>query len=443
MIAIAIGVWKSLTNGGHPTPVVAPPQLPAGTVAISGWLLMRAFSSGCAAMTGVEAVSNGVQAFREPVAKNAKRTLTIIIAILAAMLAGIAYLARAYKIRATEPGQPGYRSVLSQLLAAVMGTGWFYYLAIGSILAVLALSANTSFAAFPRLCSAMAQHGYLPYGFRVRGRRLVYSYGVYALAVLAALLLIAFGGVTDRLIPLFAIGAFLSFTMSQMGMVVHWQREGGQRARQNMIINAAGALATGLTTIVIAIAKFTEGAWLTIVFIPLLISLMTAIRRHYRRVAKEVATHEGLTLQGVKPPLVVVPIEEWNKVAQKALRFAMTLSDHVQALHINSEDGTGKLQSQWEELVEAPARQQGLNPPELVVINSPYRNVVGPIYNYLLKLEDLHPGRFVTVVLSELVERRWYHFLLHNQRGQVLTALLMLNGDRRITVLNVPWYLRA
>src|SRR5580693_5984603 len=215
LIVIFLGAFKVLVHGGHPVPVVAPPRLPPATTALTLWLLLKVFSSGCTAMTGVEAVSNGVMAFREPTRKNAKTTLTVIIALLIVLLAGIALLCRAYTIGATDPGVPGYDSVLSQLTAAVAGRGIFYYVTIGSILLVLSLSANTAFADFPRLTRAVASNDFLPHLFTLRGRRLLYSAGVYCLVFLTASLLILFGGVTDRLIPLYAIGAFLAFTLSQ------------------------------------------------------------------------------------------------------------------------------------------------------------------------------------------------------------------------------------
>src|SRR6202022_531486 len=206
-----------------------------------------------------------------------QRTLTIIIFLLAVLLAGISYLVKAYGIVATEPGQPGYQSILSMLTAAVFGKGVFYYLTIASILLVLSLSANTAFADFPRLCRAIAQNNYLPHAFRFRGRRLVYSYGIVTLAVLTAILLMLFGGVTDRLIPLFAVGAFLAFTLSQAGMVGHWKKVGGPAARRSMVVNALGAAATGMTTTVILVAKFAAGAWVTVLLIPLLLVLMVSI----------------------------------------------------------------------------------------------------------------------------------------------------------------------
>lgn len=220
-------------------------------------------------MTGVEAVSNGVKAFREPVVPSARKTLTAIIGILILMLAGIAWLARVYRIGATDPGQPGYESLLSQLIAAVAGKGIFYYVSIGSILAVLALSANTAFADFPRLCQIVAGDGYLPHSFSARGRRLVFSHGIYVLVALTAILLIIFGGVTDRLIPLYAVGAFLAFTLSQAGMVMHWKRVGGPGSVRSMLINGLGATATAATVVVVLAAKFLAGAWVTVLLIRL------------------------------------------------------------------------------------------------------------------------------------------------------------------------------
>src|SRR5208282_2435472 len=243
------------------------PPPPAMTQAVTYWLLLKVFASGCTALTGVEAVSNGVKAFREPAVKNAQRSLTVIIFILAVLLAGISYLVKAYGIAATDPGRPGYQSLLSMLIAAVFGKGYFYYLTIGSILFVLSLSANTAFADFPRLCRAIAQNNYLPHVFGYRGRRLVYTYGIVVLAVLCGGLLILFGGVTDRLIPLYAVGAFLAFTLSQAGMVTHWRKNRGRGAVQSMLVNGLGAIATGVTLVVVLVAKFTSGAWMSMLLI--------------------------------------------------------------------------------------------------------------------------------------------------------------------------------
>ncbi len=443
LVTLMLGLVKTLAAGGHPLPIVAPPPLPLPTAAVSAWLLLKAFSSGCTAMTGVEAVSNGVQAFREPVVKSAQRALTMIIAILIVLLGGIAYLVRAYHIGATDPGQAGYRSVLSMLVAAVAGQGVFYYITMGSILLVLALSANTAFADFPRLCRAVAEDGYLPHGFASRGRRLVFSQGIWVLAVLCAALLILFGGVTDRLIPLFAVGAFLAFTLSQAGMVAHWKRIGGRGSRHSMFVNGLGAVATATTVGVVTIAKFAEGAWVTVLLIPSIMMVMMAIRKHYRLVAAEIANPAPMDLTDLRAPLVVVPLLAWNRVAQKGLRFALTLSSEVQALHIDCDKDAGSFAQTWDRYVEEPAKRASRVAPRLVVLPSPYRFVLTPILDYILELERSNPDRQIVVLIPELVERHWYHYFLHNQRAELLKALLLAKGSQQLILVNVPWHILA
>lgn len=439
--AIGLGLWKTILGGGHPVPVIQPPKLGAASEAASLWLLLKAFSSGCTAMTGVEAVSNGVTAFREPRTQSARRTLTIIIGILILLLASVAYLCDAYGIGATEAGKAGYESVLSQLTGAISGKGWFYYVTIGSVLLVLALQANTAFAGFPNLCHVIAQDGYLPRAFANRGRRLVYSHGIHVLIFLSGLLLLVFGGVTDRLIPLFAMGAFLAFTLSQYGMVWHWKRTGGRYARRSMLINGLGATATAITTVVVIVSKFSEGAWITLLIIPTLMLMMGGVRAHYRRVDREIAYRRKLSTDNLHPPLVVVPIEDWNRVSEKALRFAMTLSSDIVAVYVDSGEEETNLFQMWRSCVEDPIRRAGITAPELVVLRSPYRFVLTPILNYILELERQHSDRQIAVIVPNLVERRWYQHFLHNQAGELLTALLLLKGDRRIVIVNVPWYL--
>jgi amino acid transporter len=443
LATIAVGLVKTLASGGHPVAVAAPPPPPAQTGLLTAWLLLQAFSSGCTAMTGVEAVSNGVRAFREPVVRSAQGTLTVIIALLAVMLAGIAHLVGAYHIAATAPGQPGYDSVLSQLVGAVAGKNAFYYITIASILAVLALSANTAFADFPRLCRAVALDSYLPRMFAWRGRRLVYSYGIYVLAILCASLLILFGGVTDRLIPLYAVGAFLAFTLSQAGMVVHWKRSRRPTARASIFINGLGAAATAMTVVVVTIAKFREGAWVTVLLIPAIIVLMESVHHHYNRVDAEVASSAPLDVTRLRPPLIVVPVRTWDKVAQKAVRFALEISPDVRAVHVRSEEDTDDLRRKWADFAVAPATRAGLSLPELVVLSSPYRYVIPPILDYVLDLERRHPEREVAVLIPEMVEAHWYHYFLHNQRAELLKAVLLLRGNARINVISVPWYLKA
>ncbi len=443
LIVIAVGLFHTITHGGHPAPLIAPPRLPAATAAVSLWLLLRVFSSGCTAMTGVEAVSNGVMAFRDPTTKNARRSLTVIIALLFILLAGIAVLCHFYNVGATDPGLPGYQSVLSQLTLAVTGRNWFYYVTIASILLVLALSANTAFADFPRLTRAIALKGYLPHIFTLRGRRLLYSWGIYVLVFLTGSLLILFGGVTDRLIPLFAIGAFMAFTLSQAGMVVHWKRLRTPGSGVRMFVNGLGAVATGITTVVVLVTKFLAGAWVTALLIPLLILAMVAVHRHYRHVAWETACPEPLQVTNIHPPIVIIPMDRWSRITAKALRFALSISNELQIVHVDTPDvdhGDRELTSLWTEKILQPLREAGLPQPKFERLQSPYRTILMPLLDYILSQERNNENRHIAVLVPELVVRHWWQALLHNQRSSLLKLLLLLRGNQRIVVINIPWY---
>ncbi|MFL5407970.1 MAG: APC family permease, partial [Myxococcales bacterium] len=435
---VAIGAWKTFAAHGHPHPMAAPPQLSAAAEPAGLWIVARAFASGCTALTGVEAVSNAVPIFRKPKVRNARRTLAAIAGILMVLIAGIAFLAHAYGIGATEPGRPGYQSVISQLVAAVAGRGAFYYLTMGSVFAVLALSANTSFADFPRVCRLLALDDYLPDGFARRGRRLVYSRGIVTLAVLAAVLLVAFRGITDRLIPLFAVGAFLSFSMSQLGMVLHWKRQGNSRS---LVLNLLGAAATLATLIVIVVSKFAEGAWLTVLVIPAVLFAFWRVRRAAQRVSAERVDSTPLDLSALARPIVVVPAQRLDRVARKGLRMALTLSDDVRVVQvIGEETKADDLTGSWEAQVADPARKAGLPTPKLVVISSAYRQFFGPLLDYLRRLSAAEPERPIAVLVPELVRRRWYHFFVRS-RATLLKALLLFEGGPQITIINTPWYL--
>jgi amino acid transporter len=443
-IVLGVGLVKTWLAHGHPVPEIAPPAVLAATTTAGWWIVLRAFASGCTAMTGVEAVSNGVSAFREPAVRNARRTLSAIIGILVVLLAGIAYLAQTYHIGATEPGVEGYQSVLSQLVAAVVGTGPFYYVCIGSILAVLALSANTGFADFPRLCRLIAQDGFLPRVFASRGRRLVYSLGIYVLTGLSAFLLIIFGGITDRLIPLFAVGAFLAFTLSQAGMVGHWLRTDGPGRTPAMVVNGLGALATGVTLLVVLVAKFAEGAWVMTLLVPTLLVTFGAVRRHYHAVSLEIANPLPLNVTNIQPPIVIIPMSQWNKMSQKGLRFALKLSPDILVVQVQAgATAESDLSSRWPDYVEAPTSRAHLPVPKLVTIASPYRHVFNPLLDYILEVKRQNPDRQIAVLIPELIARRWYHHLLHNKRAAMLKALLLVRGDEDVVVINVPWYLSA
>jgi amino acid transporter len=440
---IAVGMWKTVAAGGHPMPVApVPAPLPATVGMLGMWMLLKAFASGCAAMTGVEAVSNGVMAFGEPRVKRAQRTLTVIIGILMVLLFGIAYLAKVYQVMPMDPDAKGYQSLLSLLVTVVFGRGWFYYLTMGSVLLALALSANTAFADFPRLTRAIATHDYLPHVFILRGRRLLYSHGIYALTGFTAVILILFGGVTDRLIPLYAIGAFLAFTLSQAGMVVHWLRMEKHPGRLwHAFVNGVGAVSTGITTIVVLLAKFRAGAWVTALLVPALIGIMWVVKRHYTRVKREMADMTPLNLVNLQEPIVVIPMARWDRITEKAMRFGLLLSKEIKVVHVHSDDEQGSLDEIWDDFVKTPITKEGLQVPDLVVIPSSYRFVISPLMDYILELEHKNPGRKVAVILPELVVRHWWENALHNQRVQLLKLLLLVKGNQRIVVVNIPWYL--
>ncbi|HEX5746168.1 MAG TPA: APC family permease [Archangium sp.] len=442
-VTLLVGVVKFVSSGGHPVPVVPPPHLPAGTAAVSLWLLMRAFASGCTAMTGVEAVSDGVPVFRQPRVRGAQRTLAGIVGILVVLLGGVAVLCHAYGIGATPPGQAGFQSVLSQLVGAVAGRGVFYSVTIASILTVLCLSANTSFADFPRLCRMLALDGHLPTAFAHAGPRLVFSTGVIVLSLMAAALLVAFGGVTDHLIPLFAVGAFAAFTFSQFGMVARWRKSQEPRARHFLVVNAIGGTATGLTLCVVAVSKFAEGAWMSFLFIPLAFLLFRTTRRHYDTVEKAIETERPMRVVRAAAPLVVVPLKRLDLVAEKGLQFALTISPDVHAVQVRAqpEEG-GELRASWKRRVEAPLKEAGLPVPELVVLRSTYRQVVDPLLGYVRKLAAAHPDRFIAVLVPELIEHRWYHYLLHSHTATLLKMMLLFRGGPQIVVISAPWFLR-
>jgi amino acid transporter len=443
LITIGGGILRVIFSGGHPTPLVAPPPPPAMTQAVTYWLLLKVFASGCTALTGVEAVSNGVKAFREPTVKNAQRTLTVIIFLLAVMLAGISYLVKAYGIAATDPGAPGYQSVLSMLTAAVFGKGIFYYGTIAAILVVLSLSANTAFADFPRLCRAIAQNNYLPHVFGYRGRRLVYTYGIMVLAVLCCGVLVSFGGVTDRLIPLYAVGAFLAFTLSQAGMVMHWRKKRGPHWVKSACVNGLGATVTGITTLVVLVAKFAEGAWITLLFIPLTIFLFVLVRKHYHSV--QVMTSCKIPVNAARlnvPPIAVIAIDRWSNISRQGIMFAARLSPEVVALHVEPTEHSELLQEDWAQYVEKPFRDAGREPPVLHLLPSPYRFVIVPVVQFILDLAKKNPERSIVVVIPELVEDQWYEYFLHNQRGRLLEWVLLARGNERIFTVSAPWYVR-
>ncbi|HVW27125.1 MAG TPA: APC family permease [Polyangiaceae bacterium] len=437
---VAFGAFAHIT---HSARAHGPsPSSSAATATASVWLLARAFANGCTAMTGVEAVSNGIPIFRDPAEVKARRTLLLINLFLAGLLVGGAWLCSAEGITATVPGSARYESVLSRIVAATVGRGMPYYVAVSSVVTVLALSANTSFADFPRLCRFLAQDGFLPDSFMDRGRRLAYSHGILALAGLAGLLLIVFGGITDALIPLFAVGAFLAFTMSQLGMVAHWKKQKTRHAKWCLLQNATGAAATASTLCVIIASKFLEGAWISVLFFLGLVLLFRQVRAHYDYVATATAPEEPPSLRPAPAPLAVVPLRRWNAVTMKALGFAMGLAPRVVAVQVLTDsDVVEDLSEQWEHLVGAPSREHGHEAPKLFVLRSKYRRLFGPLLDFMHRLARENPDRQIAVIVPELVERHWYQYLLHRNNASLLKSLLTLKGGPQIVIVSAPWYL--
>lgn len=452
---LGIGAYRTLVSAGHPVAILAPPRPPRMVEVFSLWLILRSFAAGCTAMTGVEAVSNGVSAFREPVVKRAHHTLGAICALLALLLAGISFVVHGYGIAAMDQTRSGYQSVLSQVAAAVVGHGTFYYLALGSVLCVLCLSANTSFVDFPRVCRLVAEDDFLPRPFAAVGRRLVFSVGIFYLTITAGLLLAVFDGITDRLIPLFAIGAFLTFTMSQLAMVTHWRRElrsarpGAARHgyRVHLAMNALGAGATSVALLIIVVAKFSEGAWITLIVIPCTIAILRMVKRYYLRLDSQLRDQRQIDLETRDPPLVLVATPGWNKLTDRALQFALRISPDVLAVHFTELGGSAAegeeltLRQCWTRDVEEPARRAGLRPPRLVRVKARYRSMTGPLLQLIGEIQRGNRQRLIAVLLPEVVKRYWWQYFLHGQRLRRLQAALLRYGGSHIVVMIIPWYL--
>jgi hypothetical protein len=391
------------------------------------FLLLTAFSNGCTAMTGVEAVSNGVPAFRPPEAKNAAATMLMMVVLSITMFLGITLLSHAYHILPSEQ-----ETVISQLARGVFGDrGLAYYAVQAGTMLILVLAANTAYADFPRLASILARDRYVPRQFMNQGDRLAFSNGIVGLSVLAGLLLVVFGGDTHQLIPLYMIGVFVSFTLSQAGMVIHWRRLRGPGWRSSAAINGVGAVVTGIVLVVVAVTKALEGAWIIMLLIPLNVLFFTLTRSHYDGVASQL-TLRGYQRRGVRRNMVLVPISGIQRAVVEALDYAKTLSSDVRALYVNIDPtATSQLKGEWD--------QWGEDVP-LVVLESPYRSLMEPLLEYVEQVTSARPGDYVTVVLPEFVPARWWHHLFHNQRALLIKGALLFKPNTVVT--SVPFHLR-
>ena len=421
------GFWQlaSTSAPAAPEQVAEQAQTVAGASMI--WLFLRAFASGCTALTGVEAISNGVQAFRKPVSRNASITLVWMAVMLGCLFLGITFLAHWFVILPREG-----ETVLSQLSRLTFGTGPLYYMIQAATMAILILAANTAYADFPRLSSILALDRFVPRQLANLGDRLVFSNGVLVLSAAAGGLLIFFGGDTHKLIPLYMIGVFVSFTLSQAGMVVHWRktREAGYQWR--MALNAFGAVCTFVVLCVVAVVKFTHGAWLVIVAIPCCVFAFRKIRQHYFDVTRSLSLADYEHPVGARHTVIVPVPASPNRMVLAALKYAKSISPDVLAVHIESEK-----QERSEALA---AWKRFVSDVPLIVLDSPYRSVLRPFLGFVDEISDARPDHEITVIIPEFVSDRWWHSLLHNQTSLLLKGALLFRPG--IIVTSVPYHLR-
>ena len=431
LMLIAVGAFRVLTGGVSPVSVSGTPTH-TGVATLTTFLILRAFANGCTAMTGVEAVSNGVPAFKPPEAKNAATTLVIMAFLCATLFMSITLLAHAYRVVPLEEGAPGYETVVSQLARGVFGgRGAPYYAVQAATMLILILAANTAYQDFPRLASILARDRYLPRQFMNQGDRLAFSNGIVFLSVLAGILIMVFGGDTHALIPLYMVGVFISFTLSQGGMVVRWRQLGGQGWWRHALFNLVGAVLTGLVLVVVALTKFMEGAWLIVVLIPLLVLWFRSIHTHYLGVGAQLKL-QGWTPEPHRHNTVLVPIGGVHRAVVTAVQYAKTLSPDVRAVYVDVDPHvTDEIRKQWE--------QWGQGVP-LVVLESPYRSLMEPLLEYVEQVDAERPNDFVTILLPEFVPARWWHHLLHNQRALLIKGALLFKPNTVVT--SVPFHLR-
>jgi len=419
------------------TKVPAPPNavIPPATQPLTLLLLLHTFSTGCTALTGIEAIGNGVPAFRPPQAKNAGQTLIIMVLLMGLLFIGSIGLTQFLEVIAGPQ-----ETILSALSRRVLGTGPAYLLIQASTMLILAVAANTSFAGFPRLTAVLAADGFLPRQLSGIGDRLVYANGTVLLALATGVLIIIFGGETHALIPLFAVGAFLAFTLSQIGMVVHWLLTQGRGWKLKAALNGVGALATGVTLLVVGASKFLEGASISVLLIPVLLFSFLRTRAHYRDVDSQLSLcgRPETAPKSLPPPRVVVPISGLNHATSDAISYARSISKNVTAVFVELEPGSSRsIREQWQSCwTDVP----------LVVLPSPYRSIVGPFLDFLDETDRQHDdGQLAAVVLPEWVPAKWWHGLLHNQTARLIRNALLYHrrhlGFQRV-IIEIPYHLR-
>ena len=422
-LLVLVGTVRSLAS----TSAVLPPPTPVETEALTLFLILRAFAAGCSAVTGMEVISNGVKAFRPPEPRNAAITMVWMSVILASLFMGISWMAYHNGILAKID-----ETVISQLARLTFGTGPIYYSIQIGTMALLVLAANSAFAGFPHLASILARDGFMPHQMATFGDRLVFSNGIIILGFFACLLLVIFEGDTHGLIPLYAIGVFASFTLSQAGMVKQWLVKKGPHWQTKLIVNGAGALTTGIATIIIATTKFMQGAWIVFVLVAILLLIFQGIRSHYKAVSEQIA----LDRRGERPPLprrniVIIPVSGMNRAVVRALDYARSRPGEVRAVYIDVDpQESAKVKIQWAQW------GGGVN---LIALSSPYRSVLGSLLDYVEEVLEKDQNSWVTVVIPEILPERWWQNILHNKRALMLKASLLFK--ERVILIDVPYHL--
>ncbi len=447
---IIVGAFQVFTGSNFYTEPPSGYSISQLAPTLTLFIVLQAFSAGCTAMTGVEAISNGVPIFKKPEVRNAATTMNWMAGLLAFMFMGVTFLAQQYQVRGVNNNQ---QTVIDQIARHAYGTGPFYSFFVISTTALLVLAAQTSFSGFPRVAYILARDGFLPKQFSFRGDRLAFNSGILALAIVTAILLFVFGAETDALIPLFAIGAFLSFTLSQSGMVVKWLRERQGNWRRGAFINGLGAVSTGLALVVIAITKFNSdeasvllsignfkvhaGAWIVILLLPLLVAMFRSIKSHYLHVARELRTNHidmsdpALQAERLKH-FAIVPISAVNQISARTLAYARSFADRVTAVHVTDElEEADELKAAWNKYYAASSIH-------LVILESPYRTLVRPLISYLEDVHCKYPDHVLTVLLPDFVARHWWENILHTQVALRLKAALLFHPD--IIVTSVPYH---
>jgi len=430
---IGVGMFKVIVGGGAVQPASPPatPLVPEELQSISFFLLLRAFAAGCTALTGIEAIADGVPAFKKPESRNAAITLVIMAVILCTMFLGTTVLANVYHIIPDGSREP--ETANSQLARVIFGNGsLFYYVLQVATMLILVLASNTAFADFPRLSYFLSRDRFLPRQFAQRGDRLVFSNGVVALGIFSALLVVAFGAREQALLHLYAVGVFMSFTLSQFGMVQRWRRLNTPGWQRNAAINLMGATVTGVVLVVIASTKFLEGAWAVLLLIPIMVVILRAIHWHYTEVAKQLSLADAPPPTAVRRHTAVVLISGVHRGVIPALQYGLSLApDNVTAVYVDMDaETTAKLQEKW--------KQWGSGVP-LVVLSSPYRSLVRPLMKYIDELDKHYEDDVLTVILPEFIPSKWWQHLLHNQTALLIKATLLFSKGRVVT--SVPYHL--